>query len=305
MSERKVPTLQICNLETAKVDFTAKPPAGNNIPTPQDNDDLATIARKMEALADIILNGKSLAVATGFGEASHQERDPKKLARQAMKHKELEMYNAWKLGAHLPKFNWETYKSEVPVGVGSAARYAKKAHAMARIWNYESATAENASSLMSHSINMIPLISAVVRVLNAERERSGGQSDLSALELAKAQTTHRVVAVAMNKLNNTLREIKLFTEQLNISKDIIQAREHSLKAKISRYKHRNDSSDTIEQNICVPEQCVKPRETTTGKQDVRELVVTSTALTPSRVANRPKKLLAAPKSTLPYQLSTR
>ena len=132
----------------AAIDFTA---GGNDgtppLPTPLPTADLETTARKMRALANVVLAGQSLAVRTGYKLAAHQERDPETLARRSMTPQEIAQYDAWRAGARMPAMDWATQRKAVPGGAGAAKRFANRAAAMNTIWNTTEVIAENASWL--------------------------------------------------------------------------------------------------------------------------------------------------------------
>ncbi|QNC69630.1 hypothetical protein [Corynespora cassiicola bipartite mycovirus 1] len=226
---------------TANVDYTGQPGDHSNfLPMPEPTDDLDTSARKLRELARVVTSGKSLAVATGYQHAAHETRDPEALARMSMTPSELEQFDAWKKGLAMPPFDWSANRKAVPTGAQSQLRFERRAKAMDIIWGHEGATAENASWLTSNMSYAIPLVVAVARMHAAERELRGGQEELTEYELAEVQTTHKVVAIAMDNMNQVYRRLNEIARDINHSKEIIQAREHHIKAKIPKYKKRQD-----------------------------------------------------------------
>ncbi|KAK4158110.1 hypothetical protein C8A00DRAFT_29011 [Chaetomidium leptoderma] len=139
----------------AEVDYAAPVSVAEPIlPMPLPSDDLSTIATKMEQLAKVVADGRSIAVRTGYVAAKQQQRDPILTARAAMTPAELEQFEAWE------------------------------------------------------------------------------SDELSEMEVAEMQTAHKVVAIAMDKMNATFRALRLLSGRINSAKDVIQAREHAIKAKL-------------------------------------------------------------------------
>ncbi|PHH67958.1 hypothetical protein CDD82_954 [Ophiocordyceps australis] len=116
------------------------------VPIPELGDDVETTARKMKDLAEIIDDGKSLAVCTGYAAAKNQERDPIQIATKTMSTPELDQYDAWVKGIEMPTFDWNANLEPVPGGANSIKRYKKHAMAMDIIWKHEGATPDNAAT---------------------------------------------------------------------------------------------------------------------------------------------------------------
>lgn len=223
------------------VDYSRDPgDASGFLPMPEPTDDLDTTARKLRELARVVTSGKSLAVATGYQQAAHATRDPEALARMSMTPSELEQFDAWKKGLPMPPFDWAANRKAVPTGAQSQLRMERRAKAMDIIWGHEGGSAENASWLTSNMSYAIPLVVAVVRMHAAERELRGGQEELTEYELAEVQTSHKVVAIAMDNMNQVYRRLNEIARDINHSKEVIQAREHHIKAKMPEYKKKKD-----------------------------------------------------------------
>lgn len=226
------------------VNFTESLPAGTLLlPVPEPTDDLETTVRKITALARIVEQGRSIAVHTGFRLAAHEERGPEILARKSMTSQELVQYDAWKTGSTMPTTDWANGVKAVPGGAKSQQRMEQRALALNTIFQRDDITTQNASWFTSNMAYGIPLVKAVSEVASARRELTGGQSTLTADELAEIQTAHRVVAIAMDNMNQIYRRLNILSRAINQSKEILQAREHALKTKIDGYKPKQDSID--------------------------------------------------------------
>ncbi|KAH7308505.1 hypothetical protein B0I35DRAFT_342453, partial [Stachybotrys elegans] len=199
-------------------------PGTTLLPMPDPQDNLDAIAQKMTALSNVVQRGKSLAVATGYKATTHQERDPVERAKRTMKPMELQQYDAWHRGARMPAFDFAANRKEIKGGEESVKRYTRRGHAMARIWSHEGASAENAMWLATEMAWANPLVIAVAK-----------------MELAEVQTARRAVAIATDQMNEINRLLKQKVRTINHAKEIIQAREHALKAKMPNYRKRKDT----------------------------------------------------------------
>ena len=214
------------------------------LPMPQASDDLQAVAAKIEKLSAIVEQGRSLAVATGYAGAKHQQRDPREIARAAMTPAEREQYSAWEKGVKMPAFDWAANRKPVEGGPEAQKRFRDRAAALNVIWGVEGATPENAAWLVANLPYAIPLVTAVVRVRRAEKDLVGGTKELDAVEMAEIQTARKIVAVAMENLNQAFAEVKNLSQRIHHAKNIIQTREHVIKSKLPNYKdkekHRKD-----------------------------------------------------------------
>ncbi|WDK09662.1 hypothetical protein CGRA01v4_00940 [Colletotrichum graminicola] len=193
------------------VDFS---PVDNlpELPMPEENDDLATIANKLAALAALVVAGKSVAVRTGYYRGSaYTTRDPVELARASMTPQELRQFNVWEKGARMPEFDFALNRKPIRNTEANRKRYERRARAMNKIWKTDVAVAENAMWV---------------------------STNLSSVELAEIQTAHRAVATATTRLNHVKEQMRRLTTSINSSCEIMQAREHALKRKIKGYKPR-------------------------------------------------------------------
>lgn len=220
---------------TADGDYPGGPGAdGSFLPTPQAGDDLETTARKLRALALVVEQGKSLAVATGYRQAAHPERDPEALARMEMPPIQVMQLDAWQAGAKMPDIEWSKSTKAVPSGARSGLRFARAARAMEEIWQVEGLDGENASWLTSNMVYALPLVTAVMEIQSAKRH------DVNQMQLAEVQTAHKIVVTTTKIMNDMYRRLDILRRDINQAKDIIQAREHALKGKMSGYKTNQD-----------------------------------------------------------------
>lgn len=235
------------------VDYSEAARRGDrNLPMPEEDDDLHSIARKMRALASVVESGKSMAVATGFSKAAHQERDPETIARASMTPQELRQYEAWKGGIPMPPFDTTSNRTPVKGGEKNMERFVKRARAMDTIWKRQGFTAENAMWLTVNWNYAVPLVVAVAKVHGAERELVGGQTELTEMELAEVQTAHKAVAISSDAVNRVYRRLNEIARDINQAKETIQAREHAIKARMPNYKQKKDPINQQRQFVGLP-----------------------------------------------------
>ena len=210
------------------VDYVTRPdPCDNPLFLPELDDSMDDVAKKLKALADVVTEGLSVAVFTGFQKAAHPTMDAEAFAVMGMTPAEKLQYYAWKAGAMMPSINWNTSVLPVPQGSGSVKRLRLRAEAMMIIWGQEGLGPEHASWIVTNMTYLIPLIVAVAKVEGAKRDLLGGQSEM---DMAEVQTIHKAVAIASDRVNEEYLALRLLSKSINASSKILQAREHALKA---------------------------------------------------------------------------
>ncbi|KAJ5108457.1 hypothetical protein N7456_005132 [Penicillium angulare] len=203
------------------------------LPLPEPTDSLRQTLIKVQDLAQVVADAHSLAVRTGYRGAAHTDRDPVSLAMKNMTEMEKEQYNAWISGATMPQIDWFKSTKPLPGGARSLGRFKKRACAMQQIWKNSDITTENASWLTTEMVPLLPLVKAVARIQAAERELKGGQSELTAMEIAEIQTTRRIIATSGDNVNRILRQANMLMRSIHTSIQVIRTRQHALQAKTS------------------------------------------------------------------------
>ncbi|ROT35154.1 hypothetical protein SODALDRAFT_329332 [Sodiomyces alkalinus F11] len=214
----------------AEVDYSI-PEGGTQalLPLPESVDSLEVTVTKMKDLARVVEQGKSLAIYTGY------RRDPVQIAKMAMTPFEKKQYEAWVAGAEMAAIDWEGNKKDVPRDVLSQVRFSEYAAAMDEIWGHEGATPENAAWLASEMTHALPLLSAISKVSKTCTDLASSTRDLDEMEV---KTAHTAVAVAMDNMTRVFTAMRKMSATVNRSKDILQAREHEIKARMPGYKRR-------------------------------------------------------------------
>lgn len=227
--------------EEGEVDYDRPDPVKHaKLPMPLEGDSLEVLTRKLTALAQVVENGKSVAVRTGYSGAAPTYRDPEKLAIETLTEVERRQYKAWVEGSGMPVFDWEKNKEPVKGGDMARKRYERRALAMNKIWKVDCAVAENAMWACKRLSYMIPLITAMTKLETAATEVVGGIGSLSALDLAEVQTCRKAINISTSTMNAVMQCMHQLTSSLNSSMKILQAREHALEKKILAHKPKQD-----------------------------------------------------------------
>lgn len=205
------------------------------LPTPLHSDTLEELAKKMREIAVVVEQGGSAAVATGFKAATHQERDPEKIAARTMTAAEKAQYKDWKEGGILPVFDWAANVKSVPEGKESAEKYERRATAMSIMFVQDGVTPEHASWLTENMTYVLPLVMAITKVQHARQQVEAGFDTLIDMEMAEMQVTHDLHARASKHVNDIFRGLRLLTKDIDHSKGVLQARERDLKARLESH----------------------------------------------------------------------
>lgn len=242
------------SLDNLRQDFTIHP-------IPEIDDDLETTAAKLKDLASVVQKGNSLALWTGLKAATPQPRsDAETNARMQMTPSERQVYDAWKEGKYqIPEFEWMGNVAVVPKGAQSLKKFEKRAIAMDIIWGWRPlsqperedkgegegssasdsistnarATPENASWLTFNMPATLPLIQAVVRVLNAEKQaQQNPHAGLSEMEIVEMETARKIVAAAERNRSRELERIRLLTRSISQNTEVMKARIQSLEKRL-------------------------------------------------------------------------
>jgi len=254
------------SLQNLRQDFTIHP-------IPEIDDDLETTATKLKDLASVVQKGNSLALWTGLKAATPQPRsDAETNARMQMTPSERQAYDAWKEGKYqIPEFEWSGNVAVVPKGAQSLKKFEKRAVAMDVIWGQRPlsqpdredkekegssgasarATPENASWLTFNMPATLPLIQAVVRVLNAEKQaQQNPHAGLSEMEMVEMETARKIVAAAERNRSRELERIRLLTRSISQNTEVMKTRIQSLEKRFQSSSSQSSlSASTLETTV--------------------------------------------------------
>ncbi|MCJ1465451.1 hypothetical protein MMC07_004069 [Pseudocyphellaria aurata] len=230
--------------EGTEIDFS-RPSDGNKsylLPTPESTDNLDDAIKKLEAIAQVVADGKSAAVFTGELNETHGEWDAEILAIETMDPIQKKQYSHWKKGVSLPVIDWKNNVQAVPPGQEALSRcYKIRAAAVAMAWKVPTASPENASWICHNLPHCKPLVMALCRLQEKERYLKEKMAKVREYELAEGKIIARVSGIVTDTLNERIR-------QVNKAKEILQAREKALSRKEAE---RKSTSDPIHQQPLV------------------------------------------------------
>jgi hypothetical protein len=202
-----------------RIDFTENlPDTTTFLSTPEPTDKLVQAYRKLEKLADLVREDKSLAIHTNYAKALHKQRNPIAEAKDKMLPAELRQYNAWIGGVVVPTVDWENSRKTVewknsgkPVGLPrhEESHFTKQVLAIREIYDDPCITPISAYWFMSNFGYMLPLIEAVVLVGSAQRKYVRDREGLTEMELAELETALNIVQVTEDILEKREHRLEL------------------------------------------------------------------------------------------------
>lgn len=188
------------NTDTQKqeVSETVTSPWKTNLETlrvPLREDTLTALGAKLLSIADAIIAGQSLAVATGYSLAPSQEQCAVEKATSKMDR--LEKY-AWKLieldSYTLPDIELATIVASSPLSPKLLRIARRRAEALNRLYKTDQAQSHHSAWFSEHHLGYLPSVKAMARVIGAERDLVGGGS-WTATQLADLQSLNKILVV--------------------------------------------------------------------------------------------------------------
>lgn len=151
-------------------------------------------------LADIVKEGKSLAIHTSYAKTLHNQRNPITQAKEKMLPIEYKQYKAWVGGAIMPTIDWKNSRKTVELPQNEKSHFKKQVRVIREIYDNPHITRTDACWFMSKFGYMIPPIEAVVMVRTAQRKYVSDREGLTEMELAELETARNIVQVTMDIL---------------------------------------------------------------------------------------------------------
>ena len=207
--ERQPKRQQSASLATKPLVVLALPSVG---------DDLSHLHAKLVAINDIILSGKSIAEVTNYQATTIQNRNATDAAVANMPPSEHCYWMAFIDGTmRLTAMDWSSNREPAPTSPETLKVYTRRAEALNRLYRTDQATEEHVAWITKHVPLRLPLVKAMARVIGAEINQRGGQTQLSATQYADLQTINRI-----------LREVSKITDvnrSTTLSRDMARAKE--------------------------------------------------------------------------------
>ncbi|KGO70282.1 hypothetical protein PITC_021010 [Penicillium italicum] len=203
------------------IDFTENSPDTTTIlSTPQPTDRLVQTYKKLKRLADLVHQGKSLAIHTNYTKAPKKERDPIAEAKKKMRSTEINQYDAWVAGTTMPTVDWEHSHKAVKLPEDKQAHFKQQVRAIRKIYDNSHITRTNTHWFMSNFPYVLPLIEAIVIVRAVRqqyvRDQEGTterelihRKDFTEMELAELETARGIIGVTTDILRKRERRVEL------------------------------------------------------------------------------------------------
>ncbi|AOG59237.1 hypothetical protein [Sclerotium hydrophilum virus 1] len=215
------------------VDYTDRPAHDDEIlPLPSPDDSFEVLVDKLERLAKVVRDNKSLALYTGFHATPGGAINPVDVAKRQFTTKEREQYAEWEAGSELPPFDWNRDRLPVAGKDGNPATLSKWAEALSILWDTKGADNGNVVWFKKSHPYLIPLVTAMVGVINARKGLTSGQAALSEMEMAEYQTARKIAAEATDNIRITMEAMRRPTERMSAHIQVIQERSRQLGNKI-------------------------------------------------------------------------
>ncbi|KAJ5371669.1 hypothetical protein N7517_003675 [Penicillium concentricum] len=193
-----------------EIDFTENLPdttAFLAIPEPMDK--LVATYKKIDKLAELVREGKSLAIHTNYAKAQQKECDAITEAKSKMLPLEIEQFNAWFSGAAMPNIDWEQNQKVIRLSEDEEAHFNQQVRAIREIYHDPNITRENAYWFVSNFGYMLPLIEAVAIVRVIQRKYLHEREGITEMEFAELQTARSIIKITMDTLQKRQRRVEL------------------------------------------------------------------------------------------------
>lgn len=191
---------------------------------PGKNDDLATLANKMDALRNIVQEGQSLAVATGLMGTARKTADPLEYAKQEMTITEKEQYDMWERGARLLDFNKEKSRKPRSSWRGNDKSLNQWLIGLRTMYNDDTLEPEHVVWWSDEASFLVPTIMAYAKVKSAERALTVKDSDMSPSELAEYQTSKKILGEAAFRVQEIKKILNAYTSRIDKAEQTILTR---------------------------------------------------------------------------------
>ncbi|KAJ5817344.1 hypothetical protein N7447_009577 [Penicillium robsamsonii] len=193
-----------------EIDFTENlPDTTTFLAIPEPTDKLVAIYKKLDKLAEIVREGKSLAIHTNYAKAPQKECDAIIEANSKMFPVEIEQFNAWYAGANMPNIDWENNQKVVRLSEGEEAHFNQQVRAIREIYHNPNITRENAYWFMSNFRYIRPLIEAVAIVRVTQQKCLHEREGLTEMEFAELETARSIIKITMDALQKRQRRVEI------------------------------------------------------------------------------------------------
>ncbi|OBT39655.1 hypothetical protein VE00_10681 [Pseudogymnoascus sp. WSF 3629] len=164
---------------------------------PHSTDTIHQLNSKLTAIVEVIVAGKSIALATAFSAAPVQERTAAKAAAAQMTPVEKDAWTAFTDGTcHLPEIDWDKNLAPAPTSLKSLKIARRRAEALNQLYTTDRAHEGHIVWIIQNRIEFLPLIKAMARVIGSERDLVGGRDGWSPTECADLQSINKILSTS-------------------------------------------------------------------------------------------------------------
>lgn len=213
-----------------------------SLPIPRVGDPAALLHSKLTALAEAVVGGQSIALATKFAAVDIQERNATKNAVNQMSPVE---HNCWQAyienRLQLPSINWSCDHDTIPTSVKPLRKARRRAEALNYLYKTNLAGPGHSVWFMANYPKYLPLVQAMARVIGADRNLLGGQCTMNATQLADLQSINRILSISGQILAENGSDI--FSSNIAEAQRILGAEREKLRSLLGgREKKRKEST---------------------------------------------------------------
>jgi hypothetical protein len=175
---------------------SAEPPL-SVLSIPAIGDTKAQIHSKLASLAEVIVSGKSIALATGYAATTDSGDDAVTGAINQMLPWERELWEHFRSGSYpLPEIDWTKDQEPAPTSPKPLKIASRRAEALNRLYKTDKANETHVAWLTKHRIEHLPLVKLMARVIGAEINLTGGNGRWSAIQFADLQSINRILSLS-------------------------------------------------------------------------------------------------------------
>lgn len=168
------------------------------------NYSISQVQDMLTRLSTIVSSGTSIAVATDYAACTVTDFEPVRKAMKDMTPLERHFWDPYTAGEmRLPPVDWADPSSREPEPTNNnpkrLAAWRRRAEALSRIYKTDETTVltpGHAAWFTKHHVVVLPVVTAMERVIGAERNLNGGAAGLSAVQMADLQTINAVLSAS-------------------------------------------------------------------------------------------------------------
>ena len=213
------------------------------LPLPAEDDDLVVLNAKLSSYLYVVHVGNSIAAATGLIHGVPTREPPESRAIDEMRPHEREYYEAWKERSplSLPCIDWDADRGRTPTSQRPLKKAARRAEALNRIYSTERAEPCHYTHFTENHPLWVPLVTAVARVIGAERHQQETSTKLKAYS-HDFQLVQKIVQSSLqvvSRAEDGPTKIRV-QEKVRFLQSCIRSKEQASGKTLGKRKHREE-----------------------------------------------------------------